>query len=129
MRICVTDICRWTQLLYLTAQLAIRRLPPQNLALSLRATIMMFNISRLMHRNARIAACAATVTLALAVGLATVLAQDEDERTLPIEPTHSVLDAPAPVPNAVFGSGPAVHPGDRICTTPTQFTPNVDTDC
>src|SRR5204863_7359356 len=30
---------------------------------------------------------------------------------------------------AVFGSGPALHPGDRICTTPTQTAPNVNTDC
>jgi hypothetical protein len=68
-------------------------------------------------------------TLALTAGLAPVLGQEEDERNLPIEQTHSVLDAPAPVPNAVFGSGPALRPGDRICTTPTQLAPNVDTDC
>jgi hypothetical protein len=83
-----------------------------------------------MHRNFRIAARAAAVTLALAAGLTTVLGgQDEDGRNLPIEYTHSVLDAPAPVPNAVFGSGPALRPGDRICTTATQLTPNVDTGC
>lgn len=91
---------------------------------------MMPNISTLMSTNARIVALAAAVSLALTAGLATVLGnQEEEERNLPIEQTHSVVDAPAPVPNAVFGSGPALRPGDRICTTPTQFTANVDTGC
>jgi hypothetical protein len=89
---------------------------------------MMSNIAKLMYANPRVLVRAAATVLALSAGLATVLGQEE-ERNLPIEQTHSVRDAPAPVPNAVFGSGPALHPGDRICTTATQFTANVDTDC
>lgn len=90
---------------------------------------MISNISKLVRTKARVAALAAAAALALTTGLATVLGQEEGDRNLPIEQTHSVLDAPAPVPNAVFGSGPALRPGDRICTTPTQLAPNVDTDC
>ena len=89
---------------------------------------MMSNIAKLMRAH-RLVTHAAATALVLSAGLATVLGQDEEDRNLPIEQTHSVNDAPAPVPNAVFGSGPALHPGDLICTTPTQFTANVDTDC
>src|SRR5712691_2258378 len=63
--------------------------------------------------------------LALTVGLATVIGQDGQ----PVDFSHNVIDAPAPVAGAVFGSGTALHPGDRICTTATQTTANVDTDC
>jgi hypothetical protein len=90
---------------------------------------MISNMSKLVRTKARVAALAAAAALALTAGLATALGQEDDGRNLPIEQTHSVLDAPAPVPNAVFGSGPALRPGDRICTTPTQLAPNVDTDC
>jgi len=89
---------------------------------------MMLKIAKLM-RTHRLGVHAAATALVLSAGLATVIGQDEEDRNLPIEQTHSVNDAPAPVPKAVFGSGPALHPGDRICTTPTQFTANVDTDC
>ena len=69
--------------------------------------------------------------LALGLGLVTVLGQEEEEEGLqrPVEITHNVFDAPAPVAGAVFGSGTPVKPGQVICTTPTQNTPNVDTDC
>jgi len=60
--------------------------------------------------------------------VATTFAQD-DERTLPYDLSHSVRDAPAPVAGAVFGTGTPFHAGDRICTTTTQTTANVDTDC
>src|SRR5438552_12427558 len=64
----------------------------------------------------------------LSAGLATVIGQDS-EFNQPVDFSHTVLDAPAPVAGAVFGSGPALHPGDRICTTAYQTTANVDTDC
>ena len=35
----------------------------------------------------------------------------------PIDFTHNVVDAPAPVTSAVFGTGPPVKTGTAICTT------------
>ena len=54
---------------------------------------------------------------------------DEGGTIQPVDFTHNVMDAPAPVAGAVFGSGPALKPGESICTTPTQLGPNVNTDC
>jgi hypothetical protein len=67
-----------------------------------------------------------TVAALASVGLVHIVGEGEDQ---PIEFTHNIFDAPAPVTAAVFGSGPALRPGSRICTTATQNTPNVDTDC
>jgi hypothetical protein len=64
--------------------------------------------------------------LVSSVGLARIFGDQGDQ---PIAFTHNIFDAPAPVAGAVFGSGPALRPGDRICTTATQNTANVDTDC
>jgi hypothetical protein len=69
---------------------------------------------------------AAVAVLGLSAGRARILGEEGDQ---PVDFTHNVKDAPAPVAGAVFGSGTALHPGDRICTTPTQTTANVDTDC
>jgi hypothetical protein len=69
----------------------------------------------------------AFTALALSAGLTTIFGEEEGDR--PVDITHNVLDAPAPVAGAVFGTGNPFHPGDRICTTPTQNTANVDTDC
>ncbi len=46
----------------------------------------------------------------------------------PIDFTHNVMDAPAPVAGAVFGTGPAVKTGTAICTTAPQGV-NANTDC
>ena len=81
-----------------------------------------------MPDNGRMVVLGVAAALVLSLSLVTVLG-DEEERNLPIEITHSVIDAPAPVAGAVFGSGTPVKPGQRICTTSTQNTPNVDTDC
>jgi hypothetical protein len=62
----------------------------------------------------------------LAVAAATAFGDDESQ---PIDFTHNVRDAPAPVTSAVFGSSPATKTGQAICTTPTQTTANVNTDC
>jgi len=80
-------------------------------------------------RARRITALVVTVPALLVVGSVTTFAQEEGERTLPVEITHSVKDAPAPVTGAVFGTGTALRPGQRICTTATQTSANVDTDC
>ena len=54
------------------------------------------------------------VLLALA---STALADDDPQ---PVDLTHNVTNAPAPVAGAVFGSGPAVKTGTAICTTPSS---------
>src|SRR5438477_9512153 len=90
-------------------------------------TLNMTTITRvLQHRLAALIVGGAVA--GLSAGLATVIAQNSDLNQ-PVDFTHTVLDAPAPVAGAVFGSGSALHPGDRICTTPFQTTANVDTDC
>ena len=84
-----------------------------------------------MHRecsglSGRLAVLLTAAALVSGVGLVRLLGEQEDQ---PIEFTHNIRDAPAPVPSAVFGSGPALGPGDKICTTATQQAANVDTDC
>src|SRR5437773_1353686 len=90
----------------------------------------MLNITSVSPRNPgwhRVAiVVAATAVLAWSAGRIPLRGEDGNQ---PVDFTHNVNDAPAPVAGAVFGSGPAFHPGDRICTTPTQATSNVDTDC
>ena len=53
----------------------------------------------------------------LALSPALAYAGDDPQ---PVDFTHNVVDAPAPVAGAVFGSGPAVKTGTAICTTATQ---------
>jgi hypothetical protein len=73
---------------------------------------------------------AAAVMLAAGVaGVGPAFGEDEGEIIRPVEIDHNVLDAPAPVAGAVFGSGPALRPGDRICTTSAQPGTNINTDC
>jgi hypothetical protein len=62
----------------------------------------------------------------LALSPALAYAGDDPQ---PVDFTHNVVDAPAPVAGAVFGSGPAVKTGTAICTTAAQVTANVNTDC
>src|SRR5882672_12795463 len=57
------------------------------------------------------------------------LAVAADDNAQPVGFTHNVNDAPAPVPSAVFGTGPAVKTGTAICTTASQATANANTDC
>jgi hypothetical protein len=59
-------------------------------------------------------------------GVTPALADDDPQ---PVDFTHNIRDAEAPVAGAVFGTGPATKTGTAICTTPTQATPNVNTDC
>ena len=66
-------------------------------------------------------------TAVLAVGVGVVAARGDDEPQ-PVDFTHNVRDAPAPVPGTTFGSGPPVKTGTAICTTPAQ-TGNANTDC
>ena len=67
----------------------------------------------------------AVLAVALAVGVTAARSDDFQ----PIDFVHNVTDAPAPVTGAVFGTAPATKTGTAICTTPTQTTANVNTDC
>jgi hypothetical protein len=67
--------------------------------------------------------------LVLGAGNGPVLGEEEGGIIQPVDFTHTVNDAPAPVAGAVFGTGPALKPGQRICTTPTHTAANVSTDC
>ena len=81
-------------------------------------------LSRLFgSRRAALLICLALVA---SVGLVRLVGEQEDQ---PVDSTHNIFDAPAPVAGAVFGTGPALRAGDRICTTAPQTTPNADTDC
>jgi hypothetical protein len=65
---------------------------------------------------------------ALALCLASFPAFADDD-PLPVDPTHNITGAAAPVSGGIFGSGPATKLGRAICTTPTQTGANVNTDC
>jgi hypothetical protein len=62
------------------------------------------------------------------VTLSQSLAVAADDNVQPVDFTHNINDAPAPVAGAVFGSGPAVKTGTAICTTAAQVG-NANTDC
>src|SRR6185369_9149105 len=69
-----------------------------------------------------------TTVVALGIGGTLVLGQ-EDDAVQPVDFTHNIFDAPAPVPSAVFGTGPALKRGQQICTTAFSAAANVNTDC
>jgi hypothetical protein len=62
---------------------------------------------------------------ALAVGAAVALGDDPQ----PVDSSHNVVDAPAPVAGAAWGPVSSVTPGTAICSTPTSSAANVNTDC
>ena len=84
-----------------------------------------FHMTRGGRRSA-IRAGAGLSLLAL-VGLALPATAADDPQ--PVDFTHNVTNAPAPVAGAVFGTGPATRTGHAICTTATQASANVNTDC
>jgi hypothetical protein len=67
---------------------------------------------------------AACVVFGIAAAVAT--AGDDPQ---PVDFTHNVFDAPAPVAGAVFGTGPKVKTGTAICSTTKSTDANVNTDC
>jgi hypothetical protein len=71
----------------------------------------------------------ALAAAALALGASSALGDDGGDNQQPIDFTHNVADAPAPVAGAVFGNSPSVKTGHAICTTPTQTGDNANTDC
>jgi len=72
---------------------------------------------------------AASIVAVMALALALSVGAFGDDDPQPVDFTHNAIDAPAPVPSAVFGTGPAVKTGTAICTTGTQPGPNFNTDC
>ena len=85
--------------------------------------------ARPMPRRRLAATLMAASSLALGVGIGPVLGGDGGDIVQPIDFTHNVVDAPAPVAGAVFGSDNSLKAGQKICTTPTQTGANVNTDC
>src|SRR6478672_11434695 len=62
------------------------------------------------------------------VALSQSLGVSADDIVQPVDFTHNVVGAPAPVAGSVFGTGPAVKTGTAICTTAPQGA-NANTDC
>jgi hypothetical protein len=73
----------------------------------------------------RTTALAGAAILAL-VGATSAVA---DGIVQPVNFSHNVRDAAAPVAGAVFGTGPATKTGTAICSTAKQSSSNVNTDC
>jgi hypothetical protein len=83
--------------------------------------------SLVRHRHLASILVGAT-TLVLTLGATGALAGDSDFGQ-PIAFLHNVNQAPAPVTGTVWANGPVTSTGTAICTTPTQATANVNTDC
>ena len=58
--------------------------------------------SNARHRGRLAAIIVTAAAIGLGVGIATALADDDQQ---PVDFTHNVLDAPAPVTQAIFGTG------------------------
>jgi hypothetical protein len=87
---------------------------------------MQHSTRRLLRRLATAAAVVAAVPF---LGPGNGFAEDAD-LVHPVDFTHNVVDAPAPVASAVFGSPPGLtRTGTAICTTATTSAANVNTDC
>ena len=80
----------------------------------------------LSRRRRRLALLGVVAACIVGVGAVAAFA---DDNVQPVDFTHNVNDAPAPVAGAVYGTGPAVKTGSAICSTSTQSSPNVNTDC
>jgi hypothetical protein len=63
----------------------------------------------------------------LAVAVAVAVA--DDDQVQPIEFTHNISGAPAPVTGTVWSNGPKVKTGTALCSTTTSSAANVNTDC
>lgn len=74
-----------------------------------------------------VAVLASGSVLALTMGAA--VAAGNGDLVQPIDFTHNVLDAPAPVTSAVFGSGSAEKIGTPICSTQATNDANVNVSC
>ena len=79
-----------------------------------------------VRRNRIFGGMIVLAAVTLAVGAVRASADDNPQ---PLDFTHNVFNAPAPVAGAVFGTAQATTSGQAICTTPTQTAANVTTDC
>jgi hypothetical protein len=66
--------------------------------------------------------------LVLALGAGSPVLGEDGDNVQPIDFTHNVMDAPAPVNSAVFGTDGSVKAGQKLCTGPAQGA-NANTDC
>lgn len=80
-------------------------------------------------RSSTLSRLAAVVAIFALAAPAAVLAEEAGEINQPIDFVHNVVDAPAPVTSAVFGSGSATKIGVALCTTETSGAANVNTSC
>ncbi|HEX5239836.1 MAG TPA: sialidase family protein [Candidatus Limnocylindrales bacterium] len=80
-----------------------------------------------IHAPRRLATALAAA--GLLVGMTGGLALADDDQIQPVAFSHNVMDAPAPVNSAVFGTDGSLKPGQLICTGPTSTAANVNTDC
>ena len=82
-------------------------------------------MSHLVPRRVAIGIAAVAIGL---FGAGGAFAGDDPQ---PIAFTHNVIDAPAPVNSAVFGTDGSLKPGQKLCQTSTQanLSLNVNTDC
>src|SRR4051794_32327324 len=78
-------------------------------------------------RLARRTVASALAGCALLFVVASVAVGDDNPQ--PVDFTHNVTSAAAPVPGAVFGTAPAAKNGTALCTTQTSNAANVNTDC
>jgi len=85
---------------------------------------------RLVIRRPRALVLAAAAATAIPLLFSVPAAAEEGELNQPVDFTHNVIDAPAPITGGVFGTSPGrTTPGTAICTTPTSTAANVNTDC
>jgi hypothetical protein len=66
--------------------------------------------------------------LVLALGAGNPVLGNDGDNVQPIDFTHNVVDAPAPVNSAVFGTDGSLKPGQKLCTSTPQGA-NANTDC
>lgn len=66
--------------------------------------------------------------LVLAMGAGSPVLGDDGDNVQPIDFVHNVMDAPAPVTSAVFGTDGSLKAGQKLCTGPAQGA-NANTDC
>jgi len=87
-------------------------------------------MSRSLRQVSGRASALLVVATACALGAAGQPVRGEEEDAVqPVDFVHNIFNAPAPVPSAVFGTGPALKRGQQICTTAFSSAVNVNTDC